>query len=176
MLSKITVAALAASFIALGGCAQTETGNGLSQDSSEAKPLASTAPAKLADAKTTVASPAADTAAQVAITNPAIIEFDAQSVELNSQAQALIASLATPAKRSGKILITGYCDRRKTGNAVTVALSRATQVKNELVKNGVAAKTIRVKYITGQTKNIAKVELGNEPLRVDNSVATQRRN
>lgn len=178
MLSKITIAALAASFIALGGCAQTETGNGngLSQDSSQTKPLASTTPANLADAKKTTPSPAADTAAQVAISNPAIIEFDAQSVELNSQAQALIASLATSAKRSGKILITGYCDRRKTGNAITVALSRANKVKNELVKNGVAAKAIRVKYITGQAKHIAKVELGSEPLRVDNSVTPQRRN
>ncbi|WP_136419645.1 OmpA family protein [Herbaspirillum sp. ST 5-3] len=171
MFSKLTAATLAASFIALAGCAQMENGNGDSQAQSalEAQPQANTA--KPADNKAGTAAPAADNGAQAALTNPAIVEFDAQTVELNSDAQALIARLATNAKRSKKIVITGYCDKHKTGKAKSIALSRAIKVKNELIKNGVAAKTIRVKYITDQAKNLAKVDLGGEPLRVENGAA-----
>ncbi|HJV86136.1 MAG TPA: OmpA family protein [Noviherbaspirillum sp.] len=159
MLSKLTAAMLAASFIVLAGCAQNETGNGdgLAQGKQETQAQTT---AKPADARA-AANSAANTAA-AEIGNPAIIEFDTKGIALNSDAQVLLARVAAAAKPSKKIVVRGYCDKRKVGDAKSIALARAGAVKKELVKNGVAANAIRLKYITDQAKNLVRIDIVSE--------------
>ncbi len=169
MFSKLTATMLTASFVALAGCAQNETGNGdgLAQGKQETPALAT---AKPAEASASAAATSAS-AATAAIGNPAIIEFDTKGVELNSDAQALLAQLAASAKPSKKIVVTGYCDKRKVGNAKSIALARANKVKKELVKDGVAAKSVRVKYITDQAKNLVRIDVDNGAQPTDSKAA-----
>jgi outer membrane protein OmpA-like peptidoglycan-associated protein len=172
MLSKLMAAALAASFfITLGGCAQVDT------RPADDTPAATTAaePAEPApEVQSAAVTPEAEP--QVAIPNPAVIEFAPESTELDSDAQALVNRLFARAKRAEKIVLKGYSDRRVNGNAVQVAISRAVQIRNELVKNGVDAKNVRIRYNTEQAKNMVTVDLGEQPLRVENKATDKSRN
>lgn len=169
MLSKITSATLAASLVALGGCAQTEIHSG--NDTQAAAPMVITETPQPEEPTAATA-----TAPQAALPNLAIIEFDEQSVQLDSDAQALLTRLIAPAKRADKIVIMGYSDRRKFGNAKEMAISRALKIRNELVKNDIPAKSIRIRYNTEQARHAVKVDLGVEPLHVENDAAANRKN
>jgi outer membrane protein OmpA-like peptidoglycan-associated protein len=173
MLSKITAAAAAVSFIALAGCAQTDgiTDHGSTQNGQETAAVTSAKPGDPANARGADAD-----SLQSATENPALVEFDPQSVELNSQAKTLVVKLAAPTKRANKILVTGYADRKTSSAAQKRALARAIAVKNELVKNGVLAKNIRIKYITDQARNAAMVEWSGEALKVVDGAARNAKN
>lgn len=160
-------ATLAASILILAGCAQNETRTA-ADEPADTQASAVTAPA-------TEPSPEPPQAAEPALTNPAVIAFDERSTQLDSEAQALVARLVVPARRAGKIVIMGYSDRRKDGNAKDTAIARAVKVRNELVKNGIAAKNIRIKYSTDQGKHMVAVDLGGEPARADNDTEAGRK-
>src|SRR4051812_48000297 len=98
MLSKISAVATAVSFITLAGCAQTETSteHGTAHNAQESAALRTSS-------KSTDLVKASDAnIVQTAIENPALVQFDTQSVELSSEAQAQVVKLAAPAKRASK--------------------------------------------------------------------------
>lgn len=89
-----------------------------------------------------------------------VAEFDRQSAELTPEALATIANTSDAAKQAQHVVVTGYCDRHDDEkNAKQIALARASAVRSELIKHGVSAKTIRVKYVTTEARHAVTVVL-----------------
>ncbi|GHD66206.1 OmpA family protein [Jeongeupia chitinilytica] len=137
--------------VLLSACAQNPPSNA---DGVQGKPAAKAAPAEAAKTGT------APGAAAVRV-DPSLIKFDTQSVKLDEQAQAQLPLLQDQAAAAKRIVVTGYCDRKDIGNAKAAAIARANAVKNALVKQGVPAKKIRIKYSTEEAQHAARVEFSN---------------
>ncbi len=110
-------------------------------------------------AQAAVASAKAEAAAKQA-TFPATISFASTSTKLDQQSLDAITEVSKQLSASEKITVTGYADK-KLGNTKNRALARSVAVKKALVKNGIAAKSIRVKYVTTQPKNEATIVLND---------------
>ncbi|MBM3117814.1 OmpA family protein [Jeongeupia naejangsanensis] len=132
----------------MSACAQNPAPNGDAPRQGQPAAATNKASAEATKAGAAVA-PAAD---------PSLLRFDAKSVKLDDAAQAQLQQLLEPARGAKQIVITGYCDRKEIGNAKGAAIARANAVKSALVKQGVAAKKIRVKYTTDEPLHAAKVD------------------
>lgn len=95
-----------------------------------------------------------------AVMNPVPLEFEKLSIKLRDADKQIIAQIKDRAQKARKLTITGYCDRKQVGNAKAAALARAKSVKQELVRLGVKAKSINIKYVTTvANKHAVEVEL-----------------
>ena len=167
MLSKIITATLAAALLALSGCAPLDAGHNTAQHGQDTAPTArTTISAAAMAARQAAAKPHGDVQP---LESPAFVEFDMQDTALSDSAQTQVTQLAAPARRAAKVVVTGYADRSQTKNAKDVALARAVKVKGELVKKGVLAKNIRLRYATGEARNAAKIEWSGDAPRLANS-------
>lgn len=90
---------------------------------------------------------------------PRLFRFDKMSVSLSENEKTNVVALAEQAKSAGSILIRGYCDRTEVGNAKDAAIARAHAVRQVLLKAGVAARSIRVRYNTERKLHAVEVEL-----------------
>lgn len=91
--------------------------------------------------------------------NPVVISFERLSIKLDDQTRKLIAQQTDRAKASGRLVITGFCDRHQVGNARDAAIARAGAVRDELVKLGVPTKKIQIKYVTeAGNKHVAEIQ------------------
>ena len=89
-----------------------------------------------------------------------VAEFDKQGTELSADALATIANTSDAAKQAKHVVVTGYCDHHDDEkNAKQIALARASAVRSELIKHGVAAKVIRIKYVTNEARHAVTVVL-----------------
>ncbi|WP_168163813.1 OmpA family protein [Jeongeupia sp. USM3] len=137
--------------VLLSACAQNPPSGA---EGAQSKPAVKAASAEVAKAGSTPG-------AAVTRADPSLVRFATQSVKLDEQAQAQLPLLLDQASAAKRIVITGYCDRKDIGNAKAAAIARANNVKNALVKLGVPAKKIRVKYSTDEAQHAAKVEFSN---------------
>ncbi|MBV8621357.1 MAG: OmpA family protein [Curvibacter sp.] len=109
--------------------------------------------------------PAAAPAAAVAAPEPrrlpadgTVAEFQPQDSRLSEEALALLADVAPTLVQAQHIEITGFCNRQDAPkNARQVALTRAMAVRGELLRLGVPAKGIRVKYVTTEARHAVTV-------------------
>lgn len=90
---------------------------------------------------------------------PQLFHFDKMSVSLSESEKANVAALAEQARSADSILIRGYCDRTEVGNAKDAAIARAQAVRKVLLKAGVPARSMRVRYNTERKMHAAEVEL-----------------
>lgn len=87
-----------------------------------------------------------------------VAEFSPAQVKLSEQTLLLLARLAETRTPDERLEITGYCNRKDAPvDARDIALMRATAARNELVRLGVPAKTIRVKFNTMQGLHAVKI-------------------
>jgi len=91
--------------------------------------------------------------------SPQLFHFDKMSVSLSEGEKANIAALAGQARNADSVLIRGYCDRTEVGNAKDAAIARAQAVRKVLLKSGVPARSMRVRYNTERKMHAAEVEL-----------------
>ena len=89
------------------------------------------------------------------IKNPTVINFDKLSIALDNAAREQIAQITERAKATRKLSVTGYCDKGQVGNPSDVAVARAVAVRDEMVKLGVPASSILVKFVTKVSKKHA---------------------
>jgi outer membrane protein OmpA-like peptidoglycan-associated protein len=162
MQSKSTLFISALAFALLAGCAD----NGGTKSNTQAAPAATTGTAQAGASSTAKAAPApapsqqAQMATLAAAADGTVAEFDKQSAELTPEALATIANTSDAAKQAQHVVVTGYCDRHDDEkNAKQIALARAGAVRTELIKHGVSAKTIRVKYVTNEARHAVTVVL-----------------
>lgn len=147
----------------LAGCADTSASNNKGQNTA-ASAAGSSNQAGTASAATAAPAPAPmpqnSMAKLAAAADGTVAEFDKQSVELSTEARANIADMTKSALQAKHVLVTGYCDKQDNQkNARQVALARAIAVRNELIKQGVPAKTIRTKYVTTEARHAVTVVL-----------------
>lgn len=90
---------------------------------------------------------------------PQLFHFDKMSVSLSEGEKANVAALADQARGAESVLIRGYCDRTEVGNAKDAAIARAQAVRKVLLKAGVPARSMRVRYNTERKMHAAEVEL-----------------
>ncbi len=90
---------------------------------------------------------------------PQLFHFDKMSVSLSEGEKANVAALAEQARSAESVLIRGYCDRSEVGNAKDAAIARAQAVRKVLLKAGVPARSMRVRYNTERKMHAAEVEL-----------------
>ncbi|WP_332670520.1 OmpA family protein [Aromatoleum sp.] len=90
---------------------------------------------------------------------PQLFPFDKMSVSLSEGEKANVAAFAERARNADSILIRGYCDRTEVGNAKDAAIARAQAVRKVLLKAGVPARSMRVRYNTERKMHAAEVEL-----------------
>ena len=161
MQSKSTLLISTLAFALLAGCAD----NGGNKTNAQAAPAASATTAQ-SSANTNKAAPApapsqqAQMATLAAAADGTVAEFDKQSAELTPEAVATVANTSEAAKQAQHVVVTGYCDRHDDEkNAKQIALARASAVRSELIKHGVSAKTIRVKYVTNEARHAVTVVL-----------------
>lgn len=89
-----------------------------------------------------------------------VAEFKAAQVKLPAETLALLARFAETRDPNERVEITGYCNKRDAPiDARDIALMRATAVRRELVRLGVPAKSIRVKFNTTQALHAVKMEV-----------------
>jgi len=141
---------LAACMIGLTGCANFPAAQ---EDPNSANSISSQTGAQAAQKAGMQQKPGANNALaerqpDYATMNPVPITFDKMSVKLDEGDKTILQKISERAKNADKLVITGYCDRHQVGNAKAAAIARATAVRNELVELGVAAKNIRIKYVT----------------------------
>lgn len=161
MQSKSTLLIGTLAFALLAGCAD----NGGNKNSAQATPATSTTTAQVG-ANNAAAAPAAAPSQQAqmatlaAAADGTVAEFDKQSADLTPEAIATITNTSEAAKQAQHVLVTGYCDRHDDEkNAKQLALARAHAVRSELIKHGVSAKIIRVKYVTTEARHAVTVVL-----------------
>ncbi|TJZ64239.1 OmpA family protein [Chitiniphilus eburneus] len=134
----------------LAGCADTpKKAEPAKDDGKWRKEAPATPAAKPTPTPVPAATPALD---------PNTFSFDKMSISLSDADKVRVAALADKAKAAGTVSIRGFCDRNEVGNAKDAAIARATAVRNELVKAGVPAAKIRVRYTTDQPRHVAVVE------------------
>jgi outer membrane protein OmpA-like peptidoglycan-associated protein len=141
----------------LTACAQSELQNGSSGASVQQSAQASASGSAKADKPTEQAS--AETGPDYLNMNPVPVTFEKLGVKLNDAGKQVIVKIGERAKKSKKIVITGYCDRKQVGNAHAAALARANAVKNELIHLGVKPGSIQLKTVTNATdKHLAEIQ------------------
>ncbi|MFN4120769.1 MAG: OmpA family protein [Acidovorax sp.] len=87
-----------------------------------------------------------------------VAEFSPTQVALSEDTLALLARLAQTRADDERLEITGYCHRKDAPvDARDIALKRAMAVRKELLRLGVPAKTIRVKYSTTQALHAVRI-------------------
>lgn len=87
-----------------------------------------------------------------------VAQFTPAQVKLSAETLALLARLAKTRAADERLEITGYCNRKDAPiDAKDIALMRAMAARNELVRLGVPAKTIRVKFNTMQGLHAVKI-------------------
>ena len=91
--------------------------------------------------------------------NPQLFHFDKMSVTLSEGEKAKLAALAERARSVESVVIRGYCDRTAVGNAKDAAIARAQAVRKVLLKAGVPASSMRIRYNTERKAHAAEVEL-----------------
>lgn len=161
MQSKSTLLISALALALLAGCAD----NGGNKNNAQAAPSATTAGAQAgANNSAAAAAPAPSQQAQMqtlaAAADGTVAEFDKQSADLTPEALATIANTADAAKQAQHVLVTGYFDHHDDEkHAKQIALKRAHAVRAELIKHGVSAKIIRVKYVTTEARHAVTVVL-----------------
>ena len=144
---------LLASALLLAGCAGTPAAS--SDETAAATPAQ---PAEVAPAPTP-APPPEPVAEQPRLPDDGIVaEFGPKQVKLSPETLALLARLAETREADERLEITGYCNRKDAPiDAKDIALMRAMAARNELVRLGVPAKTIRVKFNTMQGLHAVKI-------------------
>jgi len=162
MQSKSTLLVTVLALALLAGCAD----NGGTKNNTQATPAATTGSSSQANTAGAKAAPApapsqqAQMATLAAAADGTVAEFDKQSSELTPDALATIANTSDAAKQAQHVVVTGYCDRHDDEkNAKQLALARAGAVRSELIKHGVPAKNIRVKYVTTEARHAVTVVL-----------------
>ncbi len=137
----------------LAGCAGTPAAS--SDETTAATP---SAPTEVAPAPTP-APPPEPVAEQPRLPDDGIVaEFGPKQVKLSPETLALLARLAETREVDERLEITGYCNRKDAPiDAKDIALMRAMAARNELVRLGVPAKTIRVKFNTMQALHAVKI-------------------
>lgn len=161
MQSKTTLIISAIAFSLLAGCADTSGSKNGTQNSQAAAPSAAgQASANSAATPAPAPAPQNSMATLAAAADGTVAEFDKQSTELTPEAIATIDNTSAAAKDAQHVEVTGYCDRHDDEkNAKQIALKRAGEVRIELIKQGVPAKIIRVKYITTEARHAVTVVL-----------------
>lgn len=91
----------------------------------------------------------------VVLINPTVISFEKMSVVLDEKGRETIAEIGEKAKESGKITVTGFCDRRQIRNSMDSAVARAVVTRDELIAQGVAPSNIVIKFSTVTPKKHA---------------------
>ena len=87
-----------------------------------------------------------------------VAQFTPAQVKLSAETLALLARLAETRTADERLEITGSCNRKDAPiDAKDIALMRAMAARNELVRLGVPAKTIRVKFNTMQGLHAVKI-------------------
>jgi len=109
----------------------------------------------------------------VVLINPTVISFEKMSVALDEKGQATIAEIGEKAKESGKITVTGFCDRRQIRNSMDSAIARAVVTRDELIAQGVSPSNIVVKYSTRKPKQHA-AEIKFEELELTKKAAARK--
>lgn len=89
------------------------------------------------------------------IPNPATISFDKMAVTLDDKARLYVAQMVDQARKSKKIVATGFCDKNQIANPADAAVARAVAVRDELIRLGVPAANIQVKFVTKIAKKHA---------------------
>jgi outer membrane protein OmpA-like peptidoglycan-associated protein len=87
--------------------------------------------------------------------NPVAIEFPARSVLLTEEARALLPQLVARSKTASAIQVMGFCDKAQASNAREIAIGRGIAVRNELVRLGVPAAKLKVRYTTTEPQRHA---------------------
>jgi outer membrane protein OmpA-like peptidoglycan-associated protein len=90
--------------------------------------------------------------------NPVVVDFPARSVLLTEDARALLPQVAARAKAASSIQVMGLCDKAQAPNAREIAIGRGIAVRNELVRLGVPAAKLKVRFTTTEPNRHA-VEL-----------------
>lgn len=89
---------------------------------------------------------------------PVVISFSKLSAKLDSLAQRQIDSIDVRAKQATSIVVTGYCNKKEIRNAEAAAKARATMIKKELSKLGVADEKIIIKTNITDARHAVLVE------------------
>ncbi|MBU1817935.1 MAG: OmpA family protein [Gammaproteobacteria bacterium] len=146
---------LAASMVVvLAGCACAPSAT----PETEAAP-STAAPAEVAPPTVEAAAPPEPTAQPPRLPDDGMVaQFAPAQVKLSTETLALLARLAETRTTDEHLEITGYCNRKDAPvDAKDIALMRAMAARNELVRLGVPAKTIRVKFNTMQGLHALKI-------------------
>jgi outer membrane protein OmpA-like peptidoglycan-associated protein len=146
---------LFAAALLLTGCAGTTPAPSDTTTAATTAPAAEVAPSP-APAETPPPEPIAE---QPRLPDDGIVaEFRATQVKLSEETLALLARLAETRGAEERLEITGYCHRKDAPtDARDIALARAMNVRKELLRLGVPAKTIRVKYNTSEALHAVKI-------------------
>ncbi len=140
--------------VLLAGCANT------SPTPSDETAAATTAPPSVEVAPTPAEAqpPEPATPPQRLPDDGIVAEFSPTQVALSEDTLALLARLAQTRTDDERLEITGYCHRKDAPvDARDIALKRAMAVRNELLRLGVPAKTIRVKYSTTHALHAVRI-------------------
>jgi len=87
-----------------------------------------------------------------------VAQFKPTQVKLSPETQAILTRLASTREPNERLEITGYCSKKDAPlDAREIALTRAMAVRSELIKQGVPAKSIRVKFNTTQALHAVKI-------------------
>jgi outer membrane protein OmpA-like peptidoglycan-associated protein len=142
----------------IAGCAQSELGSTESAASAlqTSRAISNTALPEKASVSATV-----EQQPDYANMNPVPIVFDKLSVKLDDSGKQILAKIGDRAKKSKKLVITAYCDRRQVGNAHAAAKARGSAVREQLIHLGAKASAIRVKIVTETAnKHLAEIQFG----------------
>ena len=155
--SKCRIGIATALLVLLTACAQTETRQSGDMPPAQQSAQVSASAADKADKRVEPVS--AEAEPNYLNMNPVPIAFDKMGVKLNDAGKQLIAKLGDRAKKSKKVVIVGYCDRKQVGNAHAAALARASAVRSELVHLGVKPASIQLKTVTNAAeKHLAEIQ------------------
>jgi outer membrane protein OmpA-like peptidoglycan-associated protein len=133
-------------FALLSACAQSELAAGSS--GSPAQPSAQAGASGSGKTEKPVEQVAVEVEPDYQNMNPVPIAFDKMGVKLNDAGKQVIVKIVERARKSKRLVVTGYCDRKQVGNAHAAALARANAVRNELIHLGVKRHSIQLKTIT----------------------------
>lgn len=156
--SNVLKASVAGALLALlAACAQNEVKQADSGTPSQQNTQASASANAKADKP--AEEPAAEAEPDYQSMNPVPVAFDKLGVKLNDAGKQVIVKIGERAKKSKRLVITGYCDRKQVGNAHAAALARANAVKRELIHLGVKPRSILLKTVTNAAdKHLAEIQ------------------
>ena len=142
----------------LSACAQNEPRQGTGSGSPAQQP-ASAGASGSAKAEKPVEQPRVEAEPDYQNMNPVPIAFEKMGVKLDDAGKHVLGKIGDRAKKSKKLVVTGYCDRKQVGNAHAAALARANAVKSELIHLGVKPGSIQLKTVTNAAdKHLAEIQ------------------